>query len=546
MLALAFLSLLACHAPEEEVGPTWTADVQPVIHAHCSACHSDGGGGPFPLDSYEAFVPLAEASLAAIEGGVMPPLNADLSCRDYEGVDEPDEAQVATLRAWMEAGMPEGDPSLATTYAAPTSDFVPTHTASIPQGYVSSAVESDDYRCFLLDMEIPEEAFVEGTQVLPGSPQVHHVLVYAVPGYLKAELMAAAEEDGQPGYPCFAGPVPTDDETTNVQATDGLPHLIAGWVPGAVPIQHGEDLTIQIAPDSLVVMQIHYSAFAGEPQEDHTTLELALGTTPPQSVVTSSPLAILDLFIPADDPAVEVSQTFTSWSENTLGVRMVAGHMHLLGTSVSASFVRGEERECLLDIPDWDFNWQRSMILPAAELASIAPGDGVEVRCAYDNSAGNQPVMDGEQQPPEDVIWGDGTLDEMCVVYVGTVTPYEPAASTAERELPCTAAIDCEASCGEAPTMDCLLSCESTSVSCAACVLDAGLGCGLLDCASVLQEVKPCMSQCLYDVLAFGGAIGSCLDATCPDEAAAALSCMDPVLAEDACDGGLAGCGWGW
>jgi hypothetical protein len=41
----------------------------------------------------------------------------------------------------------------------------------------------------------------------------------------------------------------------------------------------------------------------------------------------------------------------------------------------------------------------------------------MQLTCEYDNSAANQPVIDGVQQPPKDVAWGEGTADEMCLNY---------------------------------------------------------------------------------------------------------------------------------
>jgi hypothetical protein len=42
------------------------------------------------------------------------------------------------------------------------------------------------------------------------------------------------------------------------------------------------------------------------------------------------------------------------------------------------------------------------------------------MQCWWDNSAANQPLVDGMPKEPSDVGWGEGTFDEMClgVVYV--------------------------------------------------------------------------------------------------------------------------------
>ena len=42
-------------------------------------------------------------------------------------------------------------------------------------------------------------------------------------------------------------------------------------------------------------------------------------------------------------------------------------------------------------------------------------GDELRLQCHFDNSAGNQPVVDGVPEEPRDIHWGEGTTDEMCL-----------------------------------------------------------------------------------------------------------------------------------
>ena len=85
-------------------------------------------------------------------------------------------------------------------------------TIAMPGSYTPSApygAGTDDYRCFLLDPELDRDAWLTGTQVLPGNPDVvHHVILFQVP----PEQVAAAEakdeaEDGE-GWTCFGGTGP--------------------------------------------------------------------------------------------------------------------------------------------------------------------------------------------------------------------------------------------------------------------------------------------------------------------------------------------------
>ena len=63
-------------------------------------------------------------------------------------------------------------------------------------------------------------------------------------------------------------------------------------------------------------------------------------------------------------------------------------------------------------IPNWDFDLQGFYNL--AEYATIQDGDEITLTCTYDNSADNP---NQSSDPPKDVGWGDGTDDEMCLVF---------------------------------------------------------------------------------------------------------------------------------
>jgi hypothetical protein len=76
----------------------------------------------------------------------------------------------------------------------------------------------------------------------------------------------------------------------------------------------------------------------------------------------------------------------------------------------------------LLHIPHWSFHWQDVYTLQ--KPIRVPAGTVVRVSCRFDNSGRRQPVIDGKQQPPRYVVWGEGTTDEMCLGVLETgVTP---------------------------------------------------------------------------------------------------------------------------
>ena len=101
-------------------------------------------------------------------------------------------------------------------------------------------------------------------------------------------------------------------------------------------------------------------------------------------------------------------------------VRGVAGHMHLLGRSITVEVNKGKsDAATLLDIPVWDFDDQGSR--PVADV-ELDPGDTVSVTCRHDQALRDQlPSFKG--QPDKYVLWGEGTTDEMCLAILLVTRP---------------------------------------------------------------------------------------------------------------------------
>ncbi|MBV1860925.1 MAG: hypothetical protein KUG77_21090 [Nannocystaceae bacterium] len=522
-------------APQEDI--VYYGDVELIVQQHCLGCHDGSGTAPYALDSYDSVAALASAAAAVMEAGTMPPWAPDPDCRSLanERIVPPED--IDRFRGWVDAGTPLGSIDAAQPYVVPMLELDSTHAGRVPAGYVSSAETSDDYRCFILEeLTLEEDLYMTGAEVVPGSVQVHHVLVYALDPSLRADIVATDDADPGAGYRCFGGPVPAADDVAASFAT-GFPTQIASWVPGQSVQETPEGMAVRILAGSPIVMQVHYSAQAGEPQEDTTELRLRLTDEPPDKLLTTRPLAVQDLDIPAGEANVEMTQRFTNYSDETIVVRQLAGHMHLLGQQIRGDVVpEAGEEACLLDIPQWDFNWQQAY--PLTEFAEIHPGDAVDVTCTFDNSAENQPLVDGVPQEPVDVEWGDGTLDEMCLLYMSVVSPLTPAVIASETDCDPSASCDCDPFSG----LDCTLSCEQASFGCQTCAIGAALDCTAIACGPALLQADVCLQDCFVNSLLMAGSPGRCAAVECATEYAAVVDCMDPILADGTCEG-LVECG---
>jgi len=89
--------------------------------------------------------------------------------------------------------------------------------------------------------------------------------------------------------------------------------------------------------------------------------------------------------------------------------------MHLLGREmkVTATSPDGTVRP-LIHIDDWDFNWQGNYTF--TKPIPLPRGTRIDMVAVFDNSLENPRQR---SRPPKPVSWGEGTTDEMAIVFLG-------------------------------------------------------------------------------------------------------------------------------
>ncbi len=420
-------------APYGKSSPyTYHGDTRAIIEKNCVTCHVDGGVAPFPLDSYQKVKDVAAAAAFSVENGTMPPWPPTMgySRMSHERVLAPEDDH--KLRSWLAGDLKEGDPA---DYVAPQVEPPPEIDFNIrlplPVAY-TPVLRPDDHRCFVMDWPLDEFSYVTSVDVIPDQvAEVHHVIVNIIEPQDTHHYRNAGGEDGRPGYYCLgSGGLPGAP----------LPRQIGGWVPGALPGSVPEGTGMGIHPDSLLVVQMHYNTLVAEPTPDQSTILIATQDEverPASGFLYTNPLFLRGgvMTIPAGDPDVHhgfavpgdvLMRLFGSPAGIEEGEPWVIHngfiHMHNLGKTARTTLRRADGTEqVIIDIRDWDFNWQSNYDL--AEELLVQPGDWFELTCSWDNSAENQVIVDGVQQAPRDVDWGDGTGDEMCLTNLYVTKP---------------------------------------------------------------------------------------------------------------------------
>ena len=432
--AAVLLLAVGCGPAGTTTGPvTWWRDIAPIAETYCNGCHREGGIGPFPLNSYDEAGPRAPLIAAMTESRRMPPWPpAAAGCRPLQNPRVLTDAQIALIRRWSDMGAPEGNRA---DYVAPTQrmdPFPPTGDITVQPAdpYLPRPVGNDDYHCFILDPQLTATRDVIGFRVTPGNGAiVHHMLLFEVRQAALAQLQTLDDGEPGPGYTCFGGPrVSANLRAAPAGSGEVLQfdeQQIGGWAPGSPPTPFPAGTGIRLAAGSRLVMQVHYnvrSTSAG--MTDRPRVDLYLSPTPVVSQAMWVPEAQTRFTIPAGaaagSPSAQIAASPTNWS---LPLRLwgIAPHMHMRGRSIRVDLAQPTgTTECLVNIPNWNFHWQQAYWYVAPlRTQALGPGRTTQttLRCGYDNSQANQPVIDGMQAAPHDLHWGEGSDDEMCLDY---------------------------------------------------------------------------------------------------------------------------------
>lgn len=404
--------------------PTYTfhRDIRPIIEGRCLGCHAEDGIAPFSLATYEDVEALGAVVASVVEARTMPPWPADSQCNTYDSDPSLSDEQIEAIRTWVDEGAPEGDPSEAgdpledLTVELPRIDF----EIAMSEAHIPAAEDPggyDEHICFLLDWPLEEDAFIRGYEVRPGNRRAaHHLVASIVPPAGLAEFQEA--DDAYPGYGwrCGAGTGMTPGERT----------LMGAWVPGSGASVFPEDTGLRVPAGSAVLINMHYNLAPGDDSPDQTRIDIMVEDTVARegrSVFILDPAWLEgdNMLIPAGEAGVVHEADFGIERFGVpIEIHEVGMHMHTFGRQ-GRLWVEHEAggETCIADIPRWDFDWQLGY--PLQSGVRVEAGDRIGLRCSFDNTAADQPVIDGVQQEPRNVTWGEDTFDEMCMAAVYAV-----------------------------------------------------------------------------------------------------------------------------
>jgi hypothetical protein len=393
---------------------TFNKDVLPILQRECQVCHRPGEIGPMPFLTYEGTRPWAKAIKVAVLSKKMPPWFADPKYGHFTNERHLSDAEIATLTAWANNGAPEGD---AKVKPAPVAfrdgwNIRPDLIFKFPKPFTIPAKGTIEYTYITVSAPFKEDTWVVAGEVRPTDrAHVHHVVANVRP---KGSKWMVQSQLGSEPY----APGPTRNQDL-IKAAGGNPavldnEFLVGYVPGMEAQRFDIDNSAKLIPAGAdIVFEVHYTT-NGVAGEDQSMVGLELAKAPPQRRFMSIAAAQTNLTIAPGDPNAEAKATLRFGQP--VDFVYMQPHMHLRGKDmkIDAHYPTGE-KETLLDVPHYDFNWQ--IVYYEKTPLHFPQGTTLELTAHWDNSLNNKWNPD----PTATIHWGDQSWQEMLAAPMAVI-----------------------------------------------------------------------------------------------------------------------------
>lgn len=398
---------VGCHIgrsrePDESSEITYSNQIARILQKHCVECHRAGEIGPFQLTKYDEVAGWSETIAEVIRDQRMPPWHANPQHGSFKNERLMTEAEKQLVYDWVAAGSPRGDEKL---FPEPVEYVTGWRLSSPPDAVISmrdraytvAAQGTIEYQYFVVDPGFKEDKWVRAAEIIPGNRAVvHHAIVF----------FRAPESVAQQGL---------------------------GWLTAYVPGQSTWELASHqarfVPAGSKFIFQMHYTP-TGSPQEDLTKVGLIFADPAEVREEFITLAAINHEFeIPPHAKDFPVTASRSSFPPGAK-LHAIAPHMHVRGRSfrvVAIDSSDADSRRVLLDVPNYDFNWQHAYAL--REPIPIRKNLRLDCTALFDNSKFNLVNPD----PSVTVRWGDQTWQEMMIAFFDVAIPVDPPNRTVRR-----------------------------------------------------------------------------------------------------------------
>ncbi len=369
---------------------SYVKDVVPILQDKCVDCHQPNGIAPWHMDKYETVKGMSPMIREAIRTDRMPPFDADTHYRAFENNENLTAQEIKTLVHWIDAGSPSdvaaGGEDPLIKVAAGREEWPlgkPDLVVDIPS-YDVPAAGVVDYQMPAVKSPLKEGRWLKATTFKPGNRQgVHHILA----GWMKEYPKNGRGFDWNVSMGGYA-----------VGSESNLaPDKWATWIPAGGAIS----------------FQMHYTP-TGKPFTDTSKIAFYWSKEDPELMKRQIVIADPSLEIPANQARYHETAYVQFPADVQIYAAQVHAHYRGYASKLTAEYPDGK-KEVLLNMPHYDFNWQREYVFK--DLIDLPAGTKLVADYWYDNSVNNKalglPNAKDLTDASKEVVWGDQSFEEM-------------------------------------------------------------------------------------------------------------------------------------
>lgn len=360
---------------------SYSENIAPILKAKCAICHTEGGLGPWAMSNYKMVRGFSPMIREVLRTKRMPPWHADPHIGVWKNDISLTVEEAQNIVHWIEAGSPrgEGNDPLAETQLT----FVdwplgePDLILDIPE-YTVPASGVVDYQFPAVANPLDRGVWIKAAAVKPGDREVvHHILA----GTIDADT--------------------TDERRDRLE----FDNYLIGYAPGNESHTFPSDTGIYVAPGGEFLFQLHYTP-VGREALDQSKIGLYFHREKPKNFYRQDIVVDPTITIPPNEPRYR-AVAYYEFDKPAL-LHDLVPHAHYRGVASKFELELPDgNRETVLSVPNYDFNWQRTYEF--VEPKQIAAGSRLVHTTWYDNSAANP----GNPDPERTVPWGLQSWDEM-------------------------------------------------------------------------------------------------------------------------------------
>jgi peroxiredoxin len=380
-------------AAQPDLTVTWTKQISRIMQQNCQSCHRAGEIGPFELMDYDEVVGWAGMIQEVVNQRRMPPWSANPEYGKWANDCRLSEEEISLINQWVSNGAPEGDPAdLPAAVEFPVGWQIGEPNLVVPmadQPFPVPATGTVEYKYFVVDPGFTEDKWVSAAECRPDQRGVIHHIIVGIRG--EGDFGEGVHDQVQSDW-------------------------IAATAPGSPPMILPKGYAKKIPAGRKLIFQMHYTP-NGTAVEDLSSIGLKFI---PAEEVTHRVFTVKAANHRFEIPPGAASHPVRAQMRFDREAELISlfPHMHLRGKAFrySAKTPDGKQ-EILLDVPQYDFNWQLGYELESRRR--FPKGTRISCVAHFDNSTNNIANPD----PSATVRWGDQTWEEMMIGYMNVALP---------------------------------------------------------------------------------------------------------------------------